>query len=496
MLDGNQQRIVLAHASPFAIGAVHFHPAHRLLSNGNDNVIVEPRVMQLFVALARAGDAVLSREDLIEQCWGGRIVGDNAIQRAISHARKLSAQIGEGAFEIETIKGVGYRLRKIDGAPSKGAAPVEAEPRGFSWVSRRAVLAAGSATAVAAAGAVGFLVAPSNRPTALARELYHLGEAARRAEHIMPGEQAVALYSEAVRESPDFAAAWGGLALAYCDLMSATDADQLGRVASLTIAAARQALEIDPANRDAALALIRVRPAFRRWAEAEAQAASLSGRGPRSWPVHAYRGMLAASTGRHDPAIGHFSRALEVEPLLPRVHGALAYANWAAGRLHDTDRLLEQGTRRWPRSWWLWNARFQFLAFEGQFEQAVRQVADETRRPWNLSMQAIPRRLELARALQERHPEDIRRSIERHLAEARENERAVALSALSLSALGAQDETYDLLRGFYLGTGPYPTAINAHSRRPTWFLFVPPLRRFLANQRFGALLGSIGLDRS
>ncbi|MBV9061399.1 MAG: winged helix-turn-helix domain-containing protein, partial [Alphaproteobacteria bacterium] len=68
-------------------------------------------MMQVLVALARANGAVLSRDELIRQCWGGRIVGDDAINRCVSKVRQL-ADLGGKAFEIETIPRVGYRLRR------------------------------------------------------------------------------------------------------------------------------------------------------------------------------------------------------------------------------------------------------------------------------------------------------------------------------------------------------------------------------------------------
>jgi Tol biopolymer transport system component len=72
--------------------------------------------MQVLVALAQARDAVVSRDDLIARCWEGRIVGEDAINRAIGRLRRLSE--ATGSFTIETIARVGYRLR----APSPGVA--------------------------------------------------------------------------------------------------------------------------------------------------------------------------------------------------------------------------------------------------------------------------------------------------------------------------------------------------------------------------------------
>ena len=54
---------------------------------------------------------MVSRSDLIDRCWDGRVVGDNAINRVISRLRQLAANDDGGDFEIETIPRVGYRLK-------------------------------------------------------------------------------------------------------------------------------------------------------------------------------------------------------------------------------------------------------------------------------------------------------------------------------------------------------------------------------------------------
>jgi len=65
--------------------------------------------MQVLVALAKARGAVVSRDDLISDCWDGRVVGEDAITLVMMKLRKL-AQRTEGAFAVETVPRVGYRL--------------------------------------------------------------------------------------------------------------------------------------------------------------------------------------------------------------------------------------------------------------------------------------------------------------------------------------------------------------------------------------------------
>ncbi|HMN76645.1 MAG TPA: winged helix-turn-helix domain-containing protein [Burkholderiaceae bacterium] len=71
---------------------------------------VEPRVMQVLVVLAKARGEVVGRDELIEHCWSGRVVGDSAINRVVYRIRQLAATLGNGSFEVETVPRVGYRL--------------------------------------------------------------------------------------------------------------------------------------------------------------------------------------------------------------------------------------------------------------------------------------------------------------------------------------------------------------------------------------------------
>jgi Tol biopolymer transport system component/DNA-binding winged helix-turn-helix (wHTH) protein len=94
----------------FAIGALKVCPSLRQVNRNGEHETVQPRVMQVLVALFRAEGSVVSREDLIESCWDGVVVGDDAINRCIAKVRQIS-EFGPGPhFEIETIPRVGYRL--------------------------------------------------------------------------------------------------------------------------------------------------------------------------------------------------------------------------------------------------------------------------------------------------------------------------------------------------------------------------------------------------
>jgi DNA-binding winged helix-turn-helix (wHTH) protein len=101
----------LAWEADFCLGALDVSPSSREVTRAGWTESLEPRVMQVLVALHQARESVVSRDDLIARCWDGRIVGDDAINRAIGQLRRLSKADRGGSFVIETVPRVGYRLR-------------------------------------------------------------------------------------------------------------------------------------------------------------------------------------------------------------------------------------------------------------------------------------------------------------------------------------------------------------------------------------------------
>jgi adenylate cyclase len=104
-------RISLAHEAPLRVGPLTIDPPLRqVVHDDGREEVVEPRVMQVLVALVRAQGGIVSRDDLLMSCWHGVVVGEDAINRVMGRVRRLAEGIGEGAFKLETITKVGYRL--------------------------------------------------------------------------------------------------------------------------------------------------------------------------------------------------------------------------------------------------------------------------------------------------------------------------------------------------------------------------------------------------
>ena len=120
-------RIVLATAAGFSRGPLTVEPAlRRVVHTDGREEILQPRVMQVLVALARVDGAILSRDTLQETCWNGVIVGEDALSRAIGQLRRLCEGLAAGVWRLETITKVGYRLLRIDGGEAASQAATRA----------------------------------------------------------------------------------------------------------------------------------------------------------------------------------------------------------------------------------------------------------------------------------------------------------------------------------------------------------------------------------
>jgi Tol biopolymer transport system component/DNA-binding winged helix-turn-helix (wHTH) protein len=157
--------IELVSEPSFPLGEGVVHPASLEVVWPDGSCKLEPRVMQVLVALSRERGSPMSREELSRLCWDGRVVGDDALVRCIGKLRKTFLR--DPAVEIENIARVGYRLRVLSLATETQALTSTSSPRSGRR-SLRWILAGGGAVAIAALGVSAFVLTKS--PGALAAE--------------------------------------------------------------------------------------------------------------------------------------------------------------------------------------------------------------------------------------------------------------------------------------------------------------------------------------
>jgi TolB-like protein/DNA-binding winged helix-turn-helix (wHTH) protein len=108
--QGLRRLMDLAREPDFTLGGMRIRPSTREVVFDGGREILEPRVMMVLIRLARAKGEVVTRDDLTEACWEGRVVSDDAINRVISRIRRAADLTGGKDFTLETITKVGYRL--------------------------------------------------------------------------------------------------------------------------------------------------------------------------------------------------------------------------------------------------------------------------------------------------------------------------------------------------------------------------------------------------
>lgn len=479
--------IDLAHAAPFRLGDTQVYPASRELVRGARRELAEPLVMQVLVALHSVNGATLSRDDLIDACWGGRAVSDDAISRVVSRLRGLGKSLG--GFTVETMPKIGYRLI-VDGA---AAPPGEADRR----LGRRALLTRTIAAGVAAAGVIVLWREPwRNRPVPEAEQLYLRGQSLTREG--LPGQvrQSVTYFERAVAVDPDYADAWGALALGYTHLLQGFDEGETASLPRRVRSAASRALALDPDNADAALALIFLTPFYGAWQAKEVALRKVISRHPRHWLAQGRLAMLMYEVGRLAEGIAHHQSALRIEPTLPIAYRAIIANSSALGRVHEAEAMIEQAAKRWPAHPALWSTTFNHYLASGRYRAAKAFLADEERRPVGFGAPPIEHRQVLLRAVETGDPAAIAESLAHHRRMAVEDSVAIEIAAPVFALLGQIDLALASLERYFFGRGPFPANAvpGRFTRRGTAFLFESALAPARADPRFAALLRDIGLE--
>jgi TolB-like protein len=118
----------LAREPDFTLGQARVRPSAYEVEVSGETIRLQPRVMQVLVALTRAEGAIVSRDLLVQSCWGGLAVGEDAINRCIQRLRRLSETGAPGAFRIETLPRIGYRLTSIERASPTESRPATDKP--------------------------------------------------------------------------------------------------------------------------------------------------------------------------------------------------------------------------------------------------------------------------------------------------------------------------------------------------------------------------------
>ena len=153
------------------IGEWWADPATNELGRGGETLRVEPKVMEVLMALADRPGGVVSREELLSIAWPGVVVGDEALTQSIIKLRRALGDNPRSPAYIETISKRGYRLIAPvrQGATARAGEKTVSSPQALVPLrdGRRAfALIAGVAFVLLAAGAYFYpsLAGPARGP--------------------------------------------------------------------------------------------------------------------------------------------------------------------------------------------------------------------------------------------------------------------------------------------------------------------------------------------
>ena len=492
--------IVLAHEKSFNIGPVIVHPSTRSVTRGSRRDILEPRVMQVLVALARAPGEVVSRDDLVEACWAGRIVGDDAVNRVIARLRRTADGIGDGVFAIDTITRVGYRLRLLDDAAIAGIETPETKPKAFR---RRELIAGGAIAAGAAATGGGWLLLrnrtsePRVSPATAA-----LMQQARTAlwQNTPEGQnQAIGISRQVTTDNPTYADGWGRLAISYAVTSHWRASAEAAMLQQRARSAAQQALSRDSRNVHALAGMAWAKPYLGNWLKTIGQLRQGLTFDHKDGETNFMLAMILAMTGQNREALKHVNSILADGPT-PGVYVWHAQMLWSVGREDELDSLLDEATKLYPTHFGVWFTRFYTAMMGGRPEIALALAANTGERPTGINPEEIDRVVRVAKAIQSRSAPETEAVVKEWIEQAHHGAGYAEIAAQFLSALGQVDEAFTVLRAYYFAEGFDPGEVRfggaigsftAHNDRQTAFLFNPAMASARADPRFAALMNEL-----
>jgi DNA-binding winged helix-turn-helix (wHTH) protein/tetratricopeptide (TPR) repeat protein len=507
--------IDLATEPDFRLGALNVSPSLREVSGAGFRAVLEPRVMAVLAALAAEREHTVSRDRLLARCWGGVVVGEDAINRAIAKVRKLADQ--SGAFAVETIPRVGFRLVE---APSLSQQPVSdpipAAPAPTETAPGPSIApAARTRWRVAVLVAAGLLVpalvlwlslqgpasAPSVAIDAGAATLVERGLAAVMEHEPVRVEQGMAWLREAVVQAPDSPRAQGALALGYAHLLVRIAHDQQPQALKLSEAAAARALAINPRQPEALAARAMNAQVFGNWAESDALTRAAMEATDADSDVIVARVRLLQQSGRSSEALALTRTAVARDQLalLPRIQeGSMLEA---LGRADEADRVLATNLRLFPGNYMAWFNRFYFLAYSGRLAEAEAMLNDREGLPRGIPENDLQRSRRLLAALADRQGADAAAALAEAVARADEGRGHLEVAVRLAAALGDADTAFRLMRFHYLSPisslpdvrFPGQSNFGRANERWTGHLFGPPVDRLQGDPRFLQLMQEIGL---
>ncbi len=315
-----------------------FDSSRRRLLRDGEPVVLAGRAFELLALLVARRGAAVSREELYELLWPHGVVEDGNLTQNVYLVRRALDPSGSGRTFIETLPRYGYRFAMpVHDQPER--APRAARPvRGF-------LIGTALATLVALlSGSSGMRAADArlNPPASIAYSLgvYHLN---LRTQADL--RHSVAYFSRTVREAPQSALGFAGLASAY-GLEAEFETD--GSVAFKRDVARAKRYRDAALKRNAASAEAHAAAAFLAYrfdgdsAAAEGEFRRAFAADPRSAAAHQWHAVFVFSQGGFAAAAGELELAHQLDPTSEVISRWLGRAYYYQRRPDDAIRTLAE----------------------------------------------------------------------------------------------------------------------------------------------------------
>lgn len=112
--------------STYRFGAFTLDTSARRLAHGDKQLDLQPKAFDVLVYLLRNPDRVVSKSELFDNVWAGRVVTENVLSRVVSVLRKALGDDARSPQFIGLVPRVGYRFLHDVTVSLQGAAPSDA----------------------------------------------------------------------------------------------------------------------------------------------------------------------------------------------------------------------------------------------------------------------------------------------------------------------------------------------------------------------------------
>ena len=306
--------------------------------------------------------------------------------------------------------------------------------------------------------------------------------------------QAIALLTQATQAAPNSAKAWGSLALAYAVRKRTVPLAERPGLDMRSRAAARSALRIDPRDPRALGALLLLDPVYRHWLEVERADRAAVRKNTVVPLLLSITSDMLGNVGRWDDALSFSERMDRQHFLIPGADRRFLTDLWASGDIQAADNVLRASVERWPQQPEIWRMRVAYLMYSGRPADALELLREDAERPSEIGEDLVRPMRAVAQALGGQRP--ARSAVDEALTFLSENPAAALRIANACSALGALDETFEIVDGYYFDAGKWAKVAPAagDADRITQPLFLPPMKAAWTDPRFAQLLQRIGLE--